>query len=101
MKTTASNPPPFPPFLSIFFVLFCVIFASESDSHRAGSAHNALSLWLSLVSLQKFFGFDPGAGRPWQSPWPWPVWVGLSPWEGYIHWLVPAGAGRGSLGVVR
>lgn len=53
-------------FVFFFFMLF-LHQSDVSDSHRAGSARNALSLWLSLVSLQKFFGLIPvlvGPGSP-------------------------------------
>lgn len=80
-----------------FFLSFynIVCFSHSVWCHRAGSAHNALGLWLSLVfPLVKFFGFD------------WCCWSALhdaiclslclgrsqSLQEGYIHWLMPAGA---------
>lgn len=64
-------------------------------SHRAGSARNALSLWLSLVfPLVKFFGFDWCCWSALHVPFGLGHCLGrsLSVWEGYIHWLVPAGA---------
>lgn len=90
-------------FLFIFFGIFIYIFlfsistiSPNLSALRAGSAHDALSLWLSLVSpLAKFFGFDPGAaGLPCMSPLGLGLSLGrsLSIWEGYIHWLVPTGA---------
>ncbi len=79
-------------FFGLFVVLYQYGFSHSICSHRAGSA---LSLWLSLVSpLVKFFGFD----RCCWSALHVPLGLGLclgrsrSVWEGYIHWLAPAGA---------
>lgn len=91
--------------LLIFFFKLQYDFSQSICSHRAGSAHNALSLWLSLVSpLAKFFGFDPGAaGQPCMSPLALAlVWIGLCSFgrATFIGWcpLEPPGW---SLGVVR
>lgn len=98
-------------FRIFFFGLFLNIILYQYDfshsicSHRAGSAHNALSLWLSLVSPRmKFFGFDPGAaGLPCMSPLALAfVLVGLCPFgrATFIGWR-PLEPPRWSLGVVR
>ena len=92
-------------FLVFFVILYQYGFYHSICSHRAGSAHNALSLWLSLVSpLVKFFGFDPGAaGLPCMSPLALAfVWVGLCPFgrATFIGWR-PLEPPRWLLGVVR
>lgn len=98
-------------FVGVFFWSFFKIVLSQYGfshsicSHRAGSAHNALSLWLSLVSpIVKFFGFDPGAaGLPCMSPLALAfVWIGLCLFgrATFIGWC-PRKPRRWSLGVVR
>lgn len=101
VKTTVPKSSAISTFLVDFFGLFVLygFSGSISDSRGAGSAYNALSLWLSLVSplVAKFFGFDPGAaGLPCTSPSASAFSLGrsLSVREGYIHWLVPTGATR-------
>ena len=83
-------------FFGLFVVLYQYGFSHSICSlNRAGSAHNALSLWLSLVSpLVKFFGFDRCCWSALHVPLGLGLCLGrsLSVWEGYIHWLAPAGA---------
>lgn len=82
-------------FFGLFIILYQYDFSHSICSHRAGSAHNALSLWLSLVSpLVKFFGFDRCCWSALHVPLGLGLCLGrsLSVWEGYIHWLAPAGA---------
>lgn len=112
VKTTVPKSSAISTFLVFFFFFFFGLFLlyqydfpHSICSHRAGSAHNALSLWLSLVSpLVKFFGFDPGAaGLPCMSPLALAfVWVGLCPFgrATFIGWR-PFEPSRWSLGVVR
>lgn len=81
----------------LFFSYYYIPTTSPNSicSLGAGSAHGALSLWLSLVfPLVKFFGFGWRCWSALRVPFGRGHCLGssLSVREGYIHWLVPAGA---------
>lgn len=92
----------FPPsvFFFLFYGLFLIFYQYSFPLHllsQGWQCNTMPSAFGSHLFPPEFFGFDPSAaGLPCMSPSALALYQGrsLSVWEGYIHWLVPAGATR-------